>query len=182
MADNKDPWLAPKLAVVVVAMFAFGFFVLPPMYRVFCEITGYGQGANTVAISVTERPDEDRLVTVLFLASTNEQAPWRFKPTRTTMQVHPGKLYGTTYWAENLSDEQIVGQAVPSIVPVEASKYFQKTECFCFENQYFDPREGRDMPVRFIIDPELPDHIDTVTLSYTFFDASQHVAKLNKQK
>ena len=85
------------------------------------------------------------------------------------MEVRPGEMYDTTFFARNLTDRNIVGQAVPSIAPGQAVKYFQKTECFCFTSQEFDPREGRDMPLQFVVDPDLPEHIDRLTPSYTFF-------------
>ena len=111
----------------------------------------------------------DRLVRVEFVATVNEYAPWEFEPAVASMKVHPGKLYDTTFYARNLSDGVLTGQAVPNIAPLQATKFFQKTECFCFTPQTFEPQEGRDMAVRFILDPELPAHLDTVTLSYTFF-------------
>jgi cytochrome c oxidase assembly protein subunit 11 len=89
------------------------------------------------------------------------------------MEVHPGQLYDATFYARNLTDRVITGQAVPSIAPGLAAKYFRKTECFCFTSQKFDAEEARDMPLQFIIDPELPEHIDRLTLSYTFFVKSQ---------
>jgi len=90
--------------------------------------------------------------------------------------VHPGQMYTTTYWAENQQDSDVIGHAVPSVAPGTAARYFNKTECFCFTEQRFGPNEGRDMPVIFIIDPDLPAHVETVTLSYTFFDRAELAA------
>jgi cytochrome c oxidase assembly protein subunit 11 len=156
-------------------MFGFGF-LLVPLYNVFCEITGIGSRTGTpTAETATESPVTDRVVTVEFLATRNQQAPWEFHPAVASMEVIPGKLYDTTYFARNLTDQPLVGQAVPSIAPGQATKYFKKTQCFCFEAQAFAPAEGRDMGLTFMVDPGLPAYIDRVTLSYTFF-VNQKVA------
>ncbi len=167
--------LSWQLVVMTVAMFGFGF-ALVPLYDVFCDITGLGGRTNTEALALTETPDEDRLVTVEFVATVNEYGPWEFEPTVTKMQVHPGKLYDTTFFAKNLLGHATVGQAVPSVSPPIAARHFKKTECFCFTNQPFEADEARDMPVRFMVDRDLPAHIDTVTLSYTFFEAEGELA------
>ena len=167
--------LALKLVGIVVGMFGFGF-ALVPLYDVFCEITGLGGRTNAEAVTVTEQPDENRLITVEFVATVNQRGPWEFEPTVTKMQVHPGKLYDTVFFAKNLQNHGTVGRAVPSVSPPVAARHFTKTECFCFTNQPFEAQQGRDMPVRFIVDRALPAHIDTVTLSYTLFDTEQQVA------
>ena len=159
--------LTLQLGVMVVAMFGFGYLMVP-IYDVFCEITGLNGKTAQSAAEVIEQA-QDRLVTIEFVSSVNQNGPWEFRPSVSRMQVHPGKLYDTTFFARNQLDRIQVGHAVPSVVPGSAARHFQKTECFCFESQEFAPGEGRDMPVRFILDPELPAHIDTVTLSYTFF-------------
>lgn len=162
--------LTLKLVGMAAAMFGFGF-LLVPLYDVFCEITGIGDRTGTPTASVISEvsPVTDRLVTVEFVATLNEYAPWEFHPAVSSMQVHPGELYDTTYFARNLTDRQLVGQAVPSVAPGQASRFFKKTECFCFTTQEFAAGEGRDMGLQFMVDPELPEHIDRVTLSYTFF-------------
>jgi len=173
--------LTSRLVLLAIAMFGFGFLMVP-LYNVFCEVTGIGSRTGTpTADTVTEtQAVQDRLVTVEFVANLNQYAPWEFHPAVASMQVHPGELYDTTYYARNLTERRLVGQAVPSIAPGQASKYFKKTECFCFTTQAFAPEEGRDMGLQFMVDPDLPAHIDRVTLSYTFFvnqqAASQSVA------
>ena len=119
----------------------------------------------------------DRVVTVQFDGGVNSKLPWEFNPNQLTMQVRPGQLYETTYYARNTSDRTIVGSAVPSVAPARASAYFSKTECFCFTAQTLLAGESRDMPVRFIIDPNLPEGIKTVTLSYTFFKNTELTAR-----
>jgi cytochrome c oxidase assembly protein subunit 11 len=163
-----------KLAVVTIAMFGFGF-ALVPLYDVFCEITGLN-GKTGVADSAqvaSFQPDESREITVEFVASLNQGMNWEFEPVVAKMTVHPGKVYTTSYVATNQYDRTMVGQAVPSVMPNVASRYFSKTECFCFTNQRFEAGERRNMPVAFVIDPSIPKNVRTVTLSYTFFDVTQ---------
>lgn len=161
--------LVRRLLLAVVVMFGFGF-ALIPLYDVFCEITGLNGKTGTRAVAVEKGVvDTKRTVTVEFVANVNVSAPWEFAPTVTRMQVHPGEFYQTSYFARNLAAEPLVGQAVPSVAPGLAAQHFQKVECFCFTRQEFAAREGRDMPVVFMVDPALPRDISTVTLSYTFF-------------
>lgn len=166
--------LVGKLVLLTIGMFAFGY-ALVPLYDVFCEVTGIGDrtGRATASTAVPTGPVLDRLVNIEFVASVNEQAPWEFRPAVSRMQVHPGQMYKTTFFAENKAGKALVGQAVPSVAPGQAIQYLQKTECFCFTEQRFEAGEARDMPVVFFIDPDLPDHVDTVTLSYTFFAQSR---------
>lgn len=160
-----------KLLFVVVGMFAF-VYALVPLYNLLCQVTGLGgktSGERAEAAEV-EVVDSDRTVTVEFVASLNQGLPWEFRPNTTEIQVHPGKTYHISYYAENKANREIVGQAVPSVAPGNAARYFKKTECFCFTEQRFAPGEGRDMPVYFMLDPKLPKDVVRVTLSYTFFD------------
>lgn len=161
--------LTTQLFVLVVAMFGFGF-ALVPLYNVFCQLLGIGgKTAAQAATVVVEAPDLNREIVVEFVTTVNEGAPWEFRAKVAEMRVHPGKLYQATFFARNLTGRPLVGQAVPSVAPGQVAKYFRKTECFCFEQQSFTANEGRDMPVVFILDPEIPRHIDRITLSYTFF-------------
>ncbi len=161
------------LFLAPVLMFGFGYLMVP-IYNVFCDITGLN--GKTGAISVSEAAklevDEERLVKVEFTSSLNQYAPWEFKPSQTSMMVKPGKQYQTTYTATNKLDKTLIGQAVPSVSPGRAAKHFNKTECFCFENQPFEAGETKDMPLVFVVDPHLPRDVDTVTLSYTFFNVT----------
>ncbi len=174
---RHGPLLA-RLALFVVGSFAFGF-ALVPLYSVLCKVWDTGNrwyGTQTAAASVVERPDPDRVVTVEFVAHVPKAGDWEFQPKVATMKVHPGKLYGTSFFARNLTGEAVVAQAVPSIAPSSIARYFRKTECFCFRPQPFATGEGRDMALRFIIDPALPADVDRVTLAYSFFDRPQSVA------
>ena len=165
---------AGKLGLVVLAMFGFGF-ALVPLYNVFCEITGLnGKTGAVEASALNGAVDESRLVTVEFTGSVNSRLPWEFTPVRHKMKVHPGKVYEAAFVARNLGSVTKVGQAVPSVAPATASKYFDKTECFCFTEQRFESGEQRELPLRFVVDKNLPADIKTVTLSYTFFERKEN--------
>ena len=161
--------LTGRLLVLVVAMFGFGF-LLVPLYDVFCEITGLGGRTNTTAAVVAEAPDLSRTVRIEFVTTVNEYAPWQFGADLPSMDVHPGRMYSATFTARNLSQNDLIGQAIPSVVPIAASEHFKKIECFCFENQPFAADEERALPLTFIVDPDLPKYVDTITLQYTFVD------------
>ena len=115
--------------------------------------------------------DEDRLVTVEFLSVVHSELPWEFRPMVRRIKVHPGEVTEVNYYAMNKTDNTVAGQAVPSLAPGLAAKYFSKTECFCFTRQSLGPGEGKEMPLRFVVDPALPENVRTVSLSYTFFQA-----------
>jgi cytochrome c oxidase assembly protein subunit 11 len=154
---------------VVIGMFGFGY-ALVPLYDAFCEITGLnGKPGIVQAEALSAGVDQSREVTVEFIGNVNSSLKWQFYPLTKRMRVHPGEVYQTEYYARNLADSDVVGQAVPSVTPAVASKHFDKTECFCFTRQAFAAGEGREMPVRFVVNTRLPKDISTVTLAYTFF-------------
>ncbi len=164
--------LAARLVLFAVGMFAFGLLVLPPLYDVFCELTGFGGRTNTTAQLAVEAPDLSRTVRIEFVTTVNNYAPWQFEAAVDSMTVHPGRMYYAAFNATNLSGERRTGQAVPSISPVSAAKYFKKIECFCFSSQEFAANEQRALPLQFIVDPDLPEYVDTITLSYTYFEST----------
>ncbi len=170
--------------MVAVSLLAFGFsFALVPLYRIACEkVFGIRleRGASDPGDAMASARSE-RMVTVTFDGGVNSKLPWEFGPRQLSMQVRPGELYETTYYAHNTSDRDIVGSATPSVAPARASQYFNKTECFCFTAQTLVAGETREMPVRFIIDPDLPEDVRTVTLSYTFFKNDTLTARLAAQ-
>ena len=163
--------LVTQLLVVVVGSFAFGF-ALVPLYDVFCDITGFGGRTNAEAVVAVEAPDETREIRVEFMTTLNSYAQFEFGADVDSMTVHPGKMYFTTFTAKNLKGEDTIAQAVPSVAPVAAAEHFQKIECFCFDSQAFAAGEERAMPLQFIVDPDIPDYVDTITLGYTFFDTA----------
>ena len=171
------------LKLVAVSLGAFVFtFSLVPLYRIACEkVFGIrleqGPGQAAVAAAQTKRT-----VTVQFDGGVNSKLPWAFHPEQLTMQVVPGELYEAKYFARNESERAVVGSAVPSVAPARASGYFTKTECFCFTAQTLQAGESRDMPVRFIVDPDLPPEVKTITLSYTFFKNDALTAQIGTGK
>jgi cytochrome c oxidase assembly protein subunit 11 len=176
MAELKNNVRAfVKIASVSVVMFGFGY-LLVPLYDVFCEITGLNGKTGRVSeaeVAAGYQPDLQRKVTVQFVANNSVDMPWAFAPVKAAMQVHPGKLYAASYIAENHTGRRMIGQAVPSVSPIKASRYFNKTECFCFDQQPLEAGETKEMPLRFIVDPRLPEKIETLTLAYTLFDVTQ---------
>ena len=174
-ARRNAGWL--KLAGVALAAFAFTF-ALVPLYRIACEkVFGIRleKGPGEAAASVSRKA---RVVTVQFDGGVNSKLPWAFHPTELNMQVVPGELNETMYVARNEGQAAIVGSATPSVAPARASGHFTKTECFCFTAQTLQPGESRDMPVRFIVDRDLPADVKTITLSYTFFKNEDLTARL----
>ena len=179
MSDLRRANLAMtwKLLAIAAGSFAFGF-ALVPLYNVLCAVTGYGdQSKLRERFTAIEQPQLDRTVTVEFLADVASAGTFEFRPVVRTVVVHPGQLFTAEFYAHNLTGRDTVAQAVPNIAPSEVAAYFHKTECFCFSPQHFALNEGRDMPVRFIIDPSLPRHIDLITLAYTFYDESSRVTR-----
>ena len=164
-----------KLAVIAVAMFAFGY-ALVPIYKSICEMTGINilaLGEQVIAGKSTKVPantqvDTSRTITVEFDA--NSRGPWEFKPAQRSIQVHPGEMTTVMYEFQNIQDRRMAAQAIPSYAPQQASAYFNKLECFCFNQYTLEPGEKKSWPVVFVIDPRLSKDVKTITLSYTFFE------------
>ena len=171
--------LALKLAGVTVAMFAFGY-ALSPMYDLMCKTFGLnGKTERTDAQTVASGPvDMSRTVTVEFTGLATSGLPWEFKPLTKKMELHPGETREVKYLVRNLAKEEITGQAIPSVTPGESAPHFKKIECFCFTRQTLKPGETREMPVRFIVDAGLDRDVQTITLSYSFFN----IDKLSAEK
>ncbi|HEY5790744.1 MAG TPA: cytochrome c oxidase assembly protein [Gammaproteobacteria bacterium] len=170
--ETANRRLGKRLLLVTLAMFGFGY-ALVPLYDVFCDITGLnGKTGRIDAASVPAAAvDRTRVINVEFVANVNGNLPWLFAPQTRRMTVHPGERRLIHYVVENPTAQPIVAQAVPSVAPTVASRYFDKTECFCFTRQTLAAGERREMPAVFVIDPDLPSEVGTVTLSYTFFAA-----------
>lgn len=165
------------LLVMTAGSFAFGW-ALVPLYSVFCRLAGVGNAeARSGPSFATETVDPNREITIEFVADPASVGSYEFRPKIASMRIHPGKLYDTGFYAKNLTTVASVAQAVPSISPTVAARYFHKTQCFCFSPQHFGIGEGRDMPVRFIVDPALPPNVDKITLAYTFYDTTQSAAR-----
>lgn len=170
-----------KLAVVAAGMFAFGYAMIP-LYRAICEATGINilslserqvpgngtAGEAARAAAANTQVDRSRLITVEFDA--NARGPWRFAPAVRSLQVHPGELATVMYEFQNVQDHRMSAQAIPSYAPRQAAPYFNKLECFCFNQYTLDPGEKKQWPVAFVIDPRISKDVATITLSYTFFE------------
>lgn len=162
------------LALLVLGMFAFGF-ALVPIYNSICKTLGINGKTNPEAIAYDAskvKVAKDRLVTVEFVATNNSGVPWAFYPKTRKIQVHPGEIAKLAFYAENKTDHPMSVQAIPSVTPGIAAKYLKKTECFCFNRQTLDGHEAMNMPLLFHLDADLPEKINTVTLSYTLFDVT----------
>jgi cytochrome c oxidase assembly protein subunit 11 len=172
---SENVKMVGKLAVVAAGMFAFGY-ALVPMYKAICEFTGI----NVLALGDKEVPgatsnapantqiDLSRTITVEFDA--NARGPWYFKPSKSSVQVHPGELTTVMYEFQNMQSRRMAAQAIPSYAPRNAMAHFNKIECFCFNQYTLDPGEKKEWPVAFVIDQKLPKDVTTITLSYTFFE------------
>jgi cytochrome c oxidase assembly protein subunit 11 len=169
--ESSNRRLLNKLLVCAAVMFGFAF-ALVPFYEKICEVTGIRNlfQPDVVAAENTQ-VDSTRKVSVEFDANTR-RLPWTFKPLQASVSVHPGEVTQVLYEVTNTLDRPVTGQAVPSYGPQQAALYFKKVECFCFQQQTLAPGEVRKMPVVFVIDARLPSEINTVTLSYTFFEVN----------
>lgn len=181
-ADNRR--MLAKLAVVVVAMFGFGY-ALVPLYRTICDALGInvltlnerltsGGLSGAAEVKKSTQVDYSRKVIVEFDA--NARGPWDFKPAKNAVEVHPGEMVTVMYTFRNRQDRTMAAQAIPSYAPMRASAHFNKLECFCFNEYLLKPGEAREWPVVFYVDPKLPKDVTTITLSYTFFEVAGKVA------
>lgn len=178
---SKNQALTKKLMFVVVGMFIFAVGILPPMYDAICDITGLnGKTDNKAASSEGIEVVEDRIITVQFIADTDPAMSWSFKPNTRSIKVHPGEIHKVDFNVKNPASHLIVGQAIPSISPAQATSHFKKTECFCFHQQELDAGKEKDMPLIFYIDPDLPKSVSTITLSYKLYDITDRVVDVKK--
>jgi cytochrome c oxidase assembly protein subunit 11 len=177
-AKGRNLPMLGKLALFALMMFGFGWAMIP-LYNAICEITGINsltkrdEGVESFAKST--QVDLSRTVRIEFDA--NRHGPWQFKPAVRTLDVHPGQLATVEYELVNNADQPKAGQAIPSYAPEIGGRYFRKLECFCFQQQTLESQETRRFPVVFVIDPNLPGEVSTITLSYTFFDVAGQVGK-----
>ena len=174
-------------------MFVFGFVVMPPFYSLICDTFGLNgrfldiesgeyvsADGKSAGQKLAARKDLSRTVTVQFFTSLNQNLQWEFKALTRQIKVHPGEIKTVKFYAHNKTGRRVVAQAVPSVAPGQAVKYFTKMECFCFNQQTFETNEAKEMPLQFVVDPDLPKNINTISLAYTFFDTDKEAIK-NKQ-
>ena len=180
-AVGRDNWrMVGKLAVVTVLMFGFGY-ALVPIYKSICTALGLNvlslgeldvQGGSRATYKSTQ-VDLSRTITIEFDANT--RGPWEFKPAMRSVNVHPGELTTVMYEFRNVQNRTMAAQAIPSYAPMQAMPYFNKLECFCFNEYTLKPGESKQWPVVFVIDPKLSKDVKTITLSYTFFEVGGKV-------
>ena len=166
-----------KLVFAVVGMFGFAF-AMVPLYEVLCEVTGLNGKTNSRAITQVPEGmavDEERSVLVQFVTRNDPDMPWAFEPMEHSVRVHPGEIKAVNFRVRNDTDQDMVSQAIPSLVPGQAASHFKKTQCFCFDQQPLAANSEQIMPMIFYLDPALPKHLTTITLSYTLFDITDRV-------
>jgi cytochrome c oxidase assembly protein subunit 11 len=160
--------LSRRLAVIAVGMFGFGF-ALVPFYNQICAALGVNSVVERDELPANTQIDTTRTITIELDANAHN-LPWRFKPLVSHLTVHPGELATVEYEIVNVRGAEVTGQAVPSYGPQHAGEYFKKLECFCFTQQTLAAGEVRRMPVTFVVDPRLPKDLNTIAVSYTFFE------------
>lgn len=167
-----------KLFIFSIVMFAFGY-ALVPFYEKFCEVTGINNLLQPDVLVQEIQVDTSRWITVELDANTRG-LPWQFKPLQSSVRIHPGEPVDVMYEITNNSDREINGQAIPSYSPRSLERYLRKFECFCFTKQVLKPNEVRQMPVQFVIEPSIPADVNTVTISYTFFELPDGKKAINE--
>ena len=177
--DEKEPLNLSRRTLIrsglaAGGMFGFGF-AMVPIYNVFCKVTGLNGKTDPNPYnynSETAQVDTSRTIKVQFVATKNTGMSWDFKPSVTEVLVHPGQVGELEFLARNPTDARMIGQAIPSVTPFQATNYLHKVECFCFTTQTLEAGEEKIMPLRIIVDQALPRHITKLTLSYTLFDVT----------
>ncbi len=173
MAINPVHKVTLKAVIGVIAMFAFAVFLMPPLYDLFCEVAGIdGRTSGERYVVEDAGIDESRTIRVQFTATNNAEMPWEFEPEIHEVRVHPGEPTPVNFVAKNVTNRDMVAQAIPNVVPTNVSQYFHKTECFCFEQQPLEAGKEARLPLVFIVDRDLPPAVNTITLSYTLFDVT----------
>jgi cytochrome c oxidase assembly protein subunit 11 len=170
-SDRAKALTAVALASVIAGMVGLTAAAVP-LYRLFCQVTGYG-GTTQRAEAAPER-QVDQVIEVRFNADVGRDLPWSFTPVERVVTVRLGEQHLAFYRAHNTSDRPIVGTATFNVTPFKAGAYFSKIACFCFEEQSLQAGQTVDMPVSFYVDPAIMEDPDTrdiraITLSYTFF-------------
>ena len=176
---DRNARIAWTLAVVLGGMLALAYAAVP-LYEKFCKATGFA--GTPIVAQEGERPILERTLTVRFDSNVDPNLPWRFEPVQREVKVHLGEEKLVFFRATNVSQRPIVGTATYNITPERMGGWFDKVQCFCFTEQVLKPGQAVDMPVTFFVDPEMDkdrryDDINTVTLSYTFYEAKTERAK-----
>ncbi len=176
MTTHPHRRTAARLAAFCALMLGFSY-ALVPLYDILCDITGLSGSTDNLtqaAVAATEsRLGAERQITLQFVANVDRSMPWDIRPDQFEMKVQTGRTYQTVFHARNRTERPMVGQAVPSVAPQKAAPHLIKQECFCFTSQPLDAGERVEMPLVFRVSERLPETVETLTLSYTFFDASR---------
>ena len=167
--NKKNKKLVLKLVGMVLGSIVFAF-SLVPLYNLICNVTGLNGKTNSVADQSSLKIDASRWVKVEFTSTVMPGLGWNFYPNQSNVNVHPGEIMSVTFTAKNITNEDVVGQAIPSVSPGQASPYFKKIECFCFKNEKLRAGETKTFPMRFYVSTNVPQDIKTVTLSYAFYN------------
>ena len=180
-SSNRNLRTSVALAALVMGMVALAFASVP-LYRIFCEVTGFGGTPQRVEANAAPTAVSEREVTIRFNADVNSGMPWSFQPVQRALKVKVGEQALAFYRATNHADRPVTGTATFNVTPDKAGAYFAKIECFCFAEQTLEPGQSVDMPVTFYVDPAMlqdrgVDDVDTITLSYTFFRAADDTAR-----
>ncbi|MDD5033594.1 MAG: cytochrome c oxidase assembly protein [Methylococcaceae bacterium] len=170
--EKANARLVWRIVVIVALMFGFGFAVAP-YYDSICAYWGIGGRPKGPSPNIGYSVDESREITLEFVTAVNGAMPLAFRAEKAKLKIHPGQYYSVKFYAENQSDKKLVGRAIPTILPISESSHLKKVECFCFSEQVFEPHQEREMPVRFVVDPEVQADVKDMTLSYTFFDITE---------
>ncbi|MBN3313534.1 COX11 protein, partial [Atractosteus spatula] len=187
--DQQEEWRKKNKTILTyivaagVGMIGMSYAAVP-LYRLYCQASReHCLGGTAVAGHDTEhvatmKPVRERVIKVTFNADVHASLQWNFRPQQTEIYLVPGETALAFYKAKNPTDKPIIGISTYNVVPFEAGQYFNKIQCFCFEEQRLNPNEEVDMPVFFYIDPEFDEdprmaRVNTITLSYTFFEAKE---------
>ena len=175
---NANTRTMKKAILVVAGMFGFGY-LLVPMYNALCSALGVNGQTAQVSEAKLDKVgiDKSRYVTVEMNTMVNSRLPWRFKANKHSVRVHPGQVTKVEYEIDNQSSDKIVGQAIHSVMPTEATSYFKTAKCFCYTQQTLQPNQKKKLYVVFMVSPKLPKNIESLVLSYNFLRADKFATK-----
>lgn len=176
-ALTPNTLLAIKLCLISILMLVFALFLMPPLYNVFCDITGLNGKTENKAYSADRLEQsispEPREVTVQFVTNNNASMPWVFKAVQGSIHAKIGESYKVNFYVKNTTNREMKAQAIPSVSPFSAADFLKKIECFCFQQQTLKPGESAELPLYFKMDSKLPNELSKITLSYTLFDITR---------
>jgi cytochrome c oxidase assembly protein subunit 11 len=173
--SRKNRKMLLILSGLVVGMFGFGF-ALVPLYDLYCKAVGINkiesvpQLSEQAVVMAAQEPQLDREVTVSFDVNVRDGLPWDFEAVEYKVTVHPGQKSLVKFRVRNRAQEAVVGQAIPAVTPWQATPYLAKLECFCFNKQELQPGEEVEMPLYFVVSPDIPEEMESMVLSYTFMN------------